>query len=197
MFGNHTEPYESYFVTLRSVGGIYQGRVKMLFMHKIKNTQENSPEQRRKEPVVLLRAVDESTSDSSTPLSESKLALVEERRSMTKDFAQLGIVDLNGFVGACLVDSETGVLLAQAECEDFDSTVLDIDKVNSKIKAVKDLGAGDVLEDVVITLETQYHLVRRLKSANEVFIYLVIDRSAANLGLAKFTLQTTEESIIF
>ncbi len=169
----------------------------MLFMHKIKNTQENSPEQRRKEPVVLLRAVDESTSDSSTPLSESKLALVEERRSMTKDFAQLGIVDLNGFVGACLVDSETGVLLAQAECEDFDSTVLDIDKVNSKIKAVKDLGAGDVLEDVVITLETQYHLVRRLKSANEVFIYLVIDRSAANLGLAKFTLQTTEESIIF
>ena len=171
----------------------------MLFMQKKTGSQEKAPRQLRKEPTVLPEKVAKFTKDFIAPLSKSKIAEIEGRKAKVKDFDEFAIANLNGFIGACLIDSETGTLLARTQCEELDvgADTFSTEKVNAKLKAVKDLGLGIVLEDIVITLESQYHLIRRLKSATDVFIYLVVDRNASNLGLAKFTLQTTEESIVF
>jgi len=58
------------------------------------------------------------------------------------------------------------------------------------------LGLGnDIMEDILITLGTQYHLIRPLTVKREVFIYLAVDRAKANLALARLALKTLDGGI--
>ena len=50
------------------------------------------------------------------------------------------------------------------------------------------LGTQDTLEDVMITLGQQYHLIRFVGPELKVFLYLVLDREGANLGMARHRL---------
>mgnify|MGYP003598312577 CR=1 FL=1 len=68
--------------------------------------------------------------------------------------------------------------------------------VRSKRKAIKTLGLRDEVEDILITLSKQYHLIRPLRSRPSVFIYVALDRSRANLGLARYTLTESERDLV-
>ena len=60
------------------------------------------------------------------------------------------------------------------------------------------LRLDDNIEDILITLGKQYHLIRLLKnSRNEqgLFLYLVLDRQKANLALARHNLKRIESEI--
>ncbi|MGH7701403.1 MAG: hypothetical protein ACREMJ_12900, partial [Gemmatimonadales bacterium] len=43
----------------------------------------------------------------------------------------------------------------------------------------------DGIDDAIITLGRQYHVVRPLGAGREEFLYLVLSRERANLGLAR------------
>jgi hypothetical protein len=63
---------------------------------------------------------------------------------------------------------------------------------------VKDaLGITDDIEDILITLTNQYHLIRVLGSDGNLFVYMVLNRSQSNLALARRTLQQTETGLAF
>ncbi|HEU4538917.1 MAG TPA: hypothetical protein VFS00_32580, partial [Polyangiaceae bacterium] len=69
------------------------------------------------------------------------------------------------------------------------------DVVRAKRKAMRSLNLKDEIEDILITLGKQYHLIRPLRSRPGVFFYLALDRSRANLAMARFGLADAEKDL--
>ena len=107
--------------------------------------------------------------------------------------------ELEGFIGGCLVDSETGLMLASEGGGKIDleaASALNTQVVKAKLSAMNALKLNDVIEDILITLGKQYHLIRPLASVPTVFIYVALDRKSSNLGLARIKLKAVEGGIV-
>jgi predicted regulator of Ras-like GTPase activity (Roadblock/LC7/MglB family) len=116
---------------------------------------------------------------------------------MSTDISDLK--NIAGFIGACLVDSETGLMLAsEAGNGKFDleaAGAANTEVVRAKNKAMQALGLDDHIEDILITLGTQLHLIRPLTSNPAIFVYVALDKSASNLGMARLTVKNVEGTL--
>ena len=97
------------------------------------------------------------------------------------------LLTLDGAMCAAVVDANSGMLLGKA------GTGLNLEiaaagnteVVRAKIKTMKALGLNGHIEDILITLGKQFHIIRPIKAAPGLFIYLVLDKSKSNLALAR------------
>ena len=106
--------------------------------------------------------------------------------------------DLSGFIGACLVDSESGIMLGNVGGGGHDLEVAasgNTEVLKAQATTMSMLGLDDSVEDLLISLGTQYHLIRPVSSNRLVFLYVALDRSAANLGLARMTVKKIESTM--
>lgn len=111
-----------------------------------------------------------------------------------------GLKEIDGFIGACLVDSDSGMVLGTEGGDDFDLEVAaagNTEVVRAKRKTMAALGIEGRIEDILITLEDQYHLIRLLGSNDAVFLYVVLDKARGNLGMARMVVKKTEKSLDF
>jgi len=107
------------------------------------------------------------------------------------------LLQIDGAMCTALVDSNSGMMLGSA------GTGLDLEiaaagnteVVRAKLKTMKNLGIGDKIEDILITLQKQYHIVRPIVSKPGLFLYLVLDKAKANLAMARRACQDAEQSI--
>lgn len=104
---------------------------------------------------------------------------------------------IEGATGVALVDYESGLVLAK---EGGAGMNLDLaasgnsDVVRAKVKTMKALNLAGPIEDILITLPDQYHLIRLLKGQT-LFLYLVLTRANANLGMARHKLTEVEKHV--
>ena len=95
--------------------------------------------------------------------------------------------DLDGFIGASVVDLDTGMSLASAsKMANFDldvASAYNSEMVKAKYKTIKALGLDTGLEDMLLTLDDQLHLIRMLDDQS--FIYVAVDRHSSNLALLR------------
>lgn len=109
------------------------------------------------------------------------------------------LTDINGFQAAALVDAERGLALATiGEGIDLElASAGNSDVVNAKRKVAKALGLNDDIEDILISLKKAYHIMRPLKLNDNLFLYVVLDRSQADLAMARNELKSFEQTLDF
>ena len=123
---------------------------------------------------------------------------------MNIDTALKEAMTISGAVGAALVDFESGMSLGSiggGEWLDLEVAAAgNTEVVRAKQRVVSSLKLNDEIEDILITLGRQYHLIRLLKansrSTSTLFLYLVLDRERSNLALARHSLKTIEAGLI-
>ena len=105
--------------------------------------------------------------------------------------------DIDGGMVALLGDSESGMLLASAGSGlDLEIAAAGTTEfMRAKLRTMRSLGLEDGLEDILVTLGTQYHIIRPLASKPDIFIYVALDRSRSNLALARLRVKSAEQSI--
>ena len=108
-------------------------------------------------------------------------------------------MNIDGAAAALLVDYQSGMSLGQAG----DSSALNLDVaaagntdvVRAKMRTMESLGLDDEIDDILITLGKAYHLINLPKSHPGLFLYLVLDKSRANLAMARHKLSSLSTQI--
>lgn len=148
-----------------------------------------------------IEIIDSSDKQSSNVLAESEgeengnMALTSSniKENLTK------LEGIEGFIGAALADSDSGMcigFIGGAGVINLEvAAAANTEVVRSKRKAMKSLNLRDELEDMLISLGKQYHLIRPVRSRPSLFYYVALDRQRANLALARFALADTEREL--
>lgn len=96
---------------------------------------------------------------------------------------------INGFIGASVVDLDTGMALASnVSQQGFDlemASAYNSEMVKAKLKTIQVLNIQTELEDMLLTLGDQLHLIRMLSP--NTFLYLAARRSSTNLAILRST----------
>ena len=109
------------------------------------------------------------------------------------------MLSLDGALAAAIVDSSSGMILGSGGSGvDLEVAAAgNTEVVRAKLKTMKSIGLNDVIEDLLITLGKQYHILRPMARKEGVFLYFVLDRSKANLALARRKVQEVEKELMF
>jgi predicted regulator of Ras-like GTPase activity (Roadblock/LC7/MglB family) len=95
--------------------------------------------------------------------------------------------DANGFIAASLVDLDSGMTLAiKTSRTDFDLTAASAynsELVKQKLKIMRTLGLSGAIEDMLITLTDQIHLIKLV--GPNTFLYLAVDKKQSNLAMVR------------
>jgi hypothetical protein len=110
-------------------------------------------------------------------------------------------MEIDGAVAVALVDYESGMSLGSqggGAALDLDVAAAgNTEVIRAKLRTMHALGLNDQIEDILITLGTQYHLIRLLQSTSGrgLFLYLVLDKNKANLAMARRLLGNLEGAL--
>lgn len=108
-------------------------------------------------------------------------------------------MSIDGATAAALVDYRSGMCLAQVGGNSGINLDLaaagNSQVVRAKLQTMESLGLRKGIEDILITLGDQYHLIRLVPNNAGLFLYLVLDKNKGNLALARYKLTDIERTL--
>ncbi|WP_067690662.1 hypothetical protein [Nocardia jejuensis] len=111
------------------------------------------------------------------------------------------MMNLDGALGAAIVDYGSGMplgMLGGSKSLNLEIAAAgNTEVIRAKLRTIEQLGLSEEIEDVLITLSSQYHLIRptRGRRAGGLFLYLALDKSRGNLALARHRLKDIENEL--
>ncbi|MEO3808143.1 hypothetical protein ABGB17_04005 [Sphaerisporangium sp. B11E5] len=111
------------------------------------------------------------------------------------------MMSVDGAIGAAVVDYGSGMALgALGGSKDLDLQVAaagNTEVIKAKLRTMEALRLQEGIEDILITLSAQYHVIRPLsgRGGKGLFLYLALDRRRANLAMARHSLRAIEEKL--
>lgn len=108
-----------------------------------------------------------------------------------------GLMEIEGALGCAIVDYTSGMSLGSTGGGvDLELAAAgNSEVVKAKLKTMKSLGITGSIEDILITLDTQLHIIRPSMSNDGLFLYMVLDKKNANLALARRKVAELEKQL--
>ncbi|MFC5048605.1 hypothetical protein ACFSTE_08975 [Aquimarina hainanensis] len=104
-----------------------------------------------------------------------------------------------GFIAVSVTEVATGVsYVSHSNKADFDpdiASAFNLEVVKAKLKAISALGLSSSIQDIMITLTDQIHIID-VSEKVDYFIYLAVDSSSANLGMTRALLKKYKKDIV-
>jgi hypothetical protein len=115
---------------------------------------------------------------------------------MTNDFLNVFLnemkANVTGFIAVAVTEIETGLSYGNLSVDSsFDpelASAYNLEVVKAKFNAVKALNLKQDIEDILITLSNQIHIID-ISPNNKFMVYLVADSTKANLGMTRAVLR--------
>jgi hypothetical protein len=117
------------------------------------------------------------------------------------DVALKDALQLDGAIAAAIVDYTSGMALGTAGGDrSFDVAIAaaaNTEVLRAKLRTMDLLGLNEKIDDILVTLGSQYHLIRPVTGASGkgLFMYLALHRDRANLAMARHRLRTIERTL--
>jgi len=106
---------------------------------------------------------------------------------------------IDGAIGVALADWESGLCLGTAGSGSRLNVEIaaagNCQVVKAKMSTMSELGIKGAIQDILITLDDQIHLIRPVKRAENLFLYLAVDKTKGNLGMARHRIQKLEAEL--
>ncbi|WKL46426.1 hypothetical protein Q1W71_15850 [Flavobacterium pectinovorum] len=115
---------------------------------------------------------------------------------MSNDFLNVFLnemkTNVNGFIAVAVTEIESGLSFGNLTIDpSFDpelAAAYNLEVVKAKLSAVKALNLNQDIEDILITLSNQIHIID-ISPNKKFMIYLAADSSKANLGMTRAVLR--------
>ncbi len=115
---------------------------------------------------------------------------------MSNDFLNVFLnemkTNVNGFIAVAVTEIESGLSFGNLTIDPgFDpelAAAYNLEVVKAKLNAVKALGLNQDIEDILITLSNQIHIID-ISPNKKFMIYLAADATKANLGMTRAILR--------
>jgi hypothetical protein len=103
-----------------------------------------------------------------------------------------------GYIAVAISEIKSGIsYYSDSVLAGFDpelASAFNLEVVKAKLNAISALGLNESIDDIMITLTNQIHILD-VSDNNEYFIYLAVDSSKANLGMTKALLNKYKKEI--
>jgi len=104
-----------------------------------------------------------------------------------------------GFIAVSVTEIASGVCyVSLSDSDKFDPEVasaFNLEVAKAKMKAIEALGLTATIQDILITLDKQIHIIDMAENG-EYFIYLAVDSDKANLGMTRALLKKYKKDIV-
>jgi hypothetical protein len=106
--------------------------------------------------------------------------------------------NIPGYIAVTVTEIKSGIsYFSDSSVSSFDpelASAFNLEVVKAKLNAIKALGLDQNIDDIMITLSNQIHIID-ISENNEYFIYLAVDSNKANLGMTKALLNKFKKEI--
>jgi hypothetical protein len=103
-----------------------------------------------------------------------------------------------GYIAVAVTEIKSGIsYYSNTVVADFDpelASAFNLEVVKAKLNAISALGLNETIDDIMINLSSQIHIID-VADNNEYFIYLAVDSAKANLGMTKALLNKYKKEI--
>jgi hypothetical protein len=139
-------------------------------------------------PAAAEKAPAQKAAPATAPAAAAASAAASSSEPMAIQVTLDSLMTLDGALCAALVDSGSGMILGQSGS----GINMDIaaggatEAVRAKLATMSLLALTDTIDDMIITLSTQHHIVRPLTRNPKVFLYLIVNKAQSNLAMARY-----------
>ena len=112
------------------------------------------------------------------------------------DLSELDALD--GITNVCIINADNDRVIKKRGRDGAGIEVLargGAEMIRENRKLIKSLGLNESVEDILITVQSQYHIIRPITVADQYILYLVLEKDLSNLAMARYQLRIFENQI--
>ncbi|MDD2703970.1 MAG: hypothetical protein PHU07_01340 [Acidocella sp.] len=116
----------------------------------------------------------------------------------TLETALTDLMSVNGAMAVAVADYTSGMIVG-SKGSGIDMEIAaagNTDLLRAQLRTMTDLDLTGPIEDILITLDTQYQIIRPAQNAPGLFIYFVLDKTRGNLALARRKVQDVDRELV-